>query len=158
MFCAIWLCCYLLRLYNNSDRWTMNMEHWLMSLAGENWSTHRETCVGTNLSTTNPALSLSGLKQCLWFERPVTDCVGHGTTKQAVGLYDNDRVCFLCSTNDVKLTSVLIGSTVLLIHHSFSGISASRWWLIASKLWEPASKEDYRNWAPLVTGTTSQTK
>ena len=124
---------------------------------GENWSTHRETCFGTTLSNTNPTLSRLGLKQCLRCERPVTDCVRHGMTKQLVFIRTTKCVFVQHLWSQVNVSIEWI-DTGLLIHHSFSGRSASRWWLIASKLWELASKKDYRNWGPLVTGTISQTK
>ena len=95
-----------------------NLDNWLMSLTADKWSPHRETCFGTTLSITNLTLSQLGLKQCFRCDRPVTDCVSDGMTKQLV--FITKKKCVFCAVVFVWSTfSIYWVDTVLLIHHSY---------------------------------------
>lgn len=74
--------------------------HWLMSgirlwstggiiLTAETKITHRKTCSGSNLSTTNPTPNILVLNPGLRSDRPATNCPSHGTTEELFSILRN---------------------------------------------------------------------
>jgi hypothetical protein len=107
-----------------------------IKLTGENLSTQGETCPGATLSTTNPTWTEPGSNLSLCGDRPVTNCLSHGTaigSQYSSGQYQgctNPRRHVTTATRFCTVVPNIYGSSVWnLLHITLLTPTILRWCL-----------------------------